>query len=147
MSADLLWTFVRRRIQPLHQRGMNMWMYPMPSYLDCPFSAELDDTEINTWIQGVLAHVADLNFGSVPVPLREGVKNPWVSPLELILVYLCQFLLLNTHAFFLCAGSRVCTQHPVGVTLPEDAARQEANRLHREWLHVWRQRRWAWSAA
>jgi hypothetical protein len=77
-----------------------MWMYPGSSCLDHPFSTELDDTEINTRIQGVLTHGADLNFGSGPVPLREGVKIPWVSLLELILIYLCQFLLLKTRTFF-----------------------------------------------
>jgi hypothetical protein len=30
-----------------------------------------------------------MNFGSGMVPLREGVESPWVSPLELILAYLC----------------------------------------------------------
>jgi hypothetical protein len=48
-------------------------MYPGPSCLDRPFSLELEDTEINTQIRGVLAHGADLNFGSGPIPLREGV--------------------------------------------------------------------------
>jgi hypothetical protein len=30
-----------------------------------------------------------------------------------------------------------------GVTLPEDVARQEVNRIHNEWLQELRQRRWA----
>jgi hypothetical protein len=93
---------------------MTMGMYPEPSCPDRLFSMELDDTEINTRIWGggegrVLAHGADLNIGSDPVPLREGVKSPWVSPLELTLVYLCQFLLLKTRTFFLCARSRART--------------------------------------
>jgi hypothetical protein len=32
--------------------------------------------EINSQIEGVLAHGADQNFGSSLVPLREGVDNP-----------------------------------------------------------------------
>jgi hypothetical protein len=79
-----------------------MWMYLGPSCPDHPFSMELGDTENNTQIWGVHAHGADLKFGSSPVPLREGDESPWVSLLELILVYLCQFLLLRTRAFSLC---------------------------------------------
>jgi hypothetical protein len=76
-----------------------MWMYPGPSYLDHPFSIELDDTEINSRMRGVFAHGADLNFGSGPVPLREGVDSPWVSPLGLAFGYLCQSLFLNVRVF------------------------------------------------
>jgi hypothetical protein len=76
-----------------------MWMYLGPSCPDRPFSAELGDTKISTQIWGVLAHGADLNFGSNPAPLREGVDNPWVSLLEFTFIYLYQFLLLNAHAF------------------------------------------------
>jgi hypothetical protein len=55
---------------------MAMWKYPGPSCPNYPFSGELGDTEINTWILGVLAHWADLNLGSGQIPLREGVDNP-----------------------------------------------------------------------
>jgi hypothetical protein len=78
-----------------------MWMYPGPCCPDHPFSIELDDTEINTWIRGVLAHGADLNLGSSLIHLRERVDNPWVSPLGLSFGCLCQFLLL-TICMFLC---------------------------------------------
>jgi hypothetical protein len=114
IGVDLLQTFVSPRIQPLRQRGMTIWMCPGPSYPDRPFSGELGDMEINSQIREVLAHGANLNFGSSLVPLREGIKSPWVSLLELILVYLCQFLLLKRRAFFLCAGSQVCIQCPMG---------------------------------
>jgi hypothetical protein len=79
-----------------------MWMSPGPCCPDRYFSLELDDMEINSRIQGVLAHGADKNFIFGPVPLREGVDNPWVSLLELNSVCLCQFLLLNAHTF-LCS--------------------------------------------
>jgi hypothetical protein len=36
----------------------------------------LGDAEINTWIRGVLAYGADLNFSSGLAPLREGVDRP-----------------------------------------------------------------------
>jgi hypothetical protein len=39
-----------------------MWIYLGPSCPDLPISTELGDTEINTWIWGVLAHGADLNL-------------------------------------------------------------------------------------
>jgi hypothetical protein len=85
-----------------------------PSCPNRPFSTELGDTEITTQIWGVLAHGVHLNFGSDSILLREGVDRPWVSPLELLLVYLCQFLLLKTHVFYLCIGSQVCTERPTG---------------------------------
>jgi hypothetical protein len=39
------------------------------------------DMETNTRIHGVLAPGAILNLGISPVPLRERVDSPWVSPL------------------------------------------------------------------
>jgi hypothetical protein len=146
MGTDLLQIFVSHHVQLLHQQRMAMWMYPGPSCHNRSFSVKLGDTEINTRIQGVLAHGTDLNFGSNPVPLTEGVKSPWVSPLELILVYLCQFLLLRTHTFFFAQDLGYAHSTPRWVTLPEDVARQEANCVHNEWLRAWRQRRWAWNA-
>jgi hypothetical protein len=50
-------------------------MYPGPNCPVHPFLVELGDTEL-----------ADLKFGSGLIPLREGVKSPWVSPLDLTLV-------------------------------------------------------------
>jgi hypothetical protein len=112
MGMDLLRIFLSHRVQPLRQQEMTIWMYPGPSFPDRPFSAELDGMKVNTWIWGggVLAHGAEQNFGSDPVPLGEGVNNPWVSLLELTSVCLCQFLLLNAYTF-LC------------MILPEDAVR------------------------
>jgi hypothetical protein len=91
-----------------------MWMYPEPSCPDHPISMELGDTKINTQIQGVPPHGADLNFDSGKVPLREGVESPWVSPLKLILIYLYQFLLLKRRAFFLALDLRYARRAPQG---------------------------------
>jgi hypothetical protein len=74
-------------------------MYPGPSCPDRPFSAELDDMEIDPRIWGVLAHGANKKFGIGTVPLSKGVVNPWVSLLELTFVCLCQFQLLNVYSF------------------------------------------------
>jgi hypothetical protein len=105
MGLDLLLTFVSHHVQPLRQREMTTWMYPGPSCPDHPFSIELYDTKINTWRgEGVLAHGANQNIGSGPIPLREGVNIPWVSLLEL--TSLSQFMLLNAYAF-LCRISGV----------------------------------------
>jgi hypothetical protein len=121
-------------------------MYPGPSCLDHPFSFELDDTEGNTRIRRVLAHGADLIFGSSPVPLREVVNSPWVSLLELTFIYLCHFL------FFQC----ICVlmqdlgyarSTPQEVTLPKDAMRRGANRTNNERQQAQRQMRWARSVA
>jgi hypothetical protein len=51
-------------------------MYLGPSCPDRPFSTKFGDTEINVWLQGVLAHGADLNVSSSLIPLREGVDSP-----------------------------------------------------------------------
>jgi hypothetical protein len=61
-------------------------MYPGPSCPDRSFSAELDDTKINAQIHGILVHGANHNSSPSPVPLRDGVANPWVSLLELIFI-------------------------------------------------------------
>jgi hypothetical protein len=41
----------------------------------------------------------------------------------------------------------VCSQHPVGVTIPEDVVRRESNYAYSERLKVRRQRRHAWITA
>jgi hypothetical protein len=124
-----------------------MWMYPGPSYPDRPFSTELGNVEINTRIRGVLAHRADLTFGSGPIPLTKGVDSPWLSPLEFTFIYLYQFLLLNACAFLRrVPGTHAAPREGGGFTLPEDVVRWEANHTHGERLWVRRQRRLAWSA-
>jgi hypothetical protein len=94
-------------------------MYPRSSCLNCSFSEELGNTETNTQIRRVLAHGAILSLGTSPAPLRERVDSPWVSPLGPTFDYMCQFRFLSVFMFLhrvLC----VCSQHPEGVTLPED---------------------------
>jgi hypothetical protein len=49
-GADLLRTFVSRRIQPLNQQEMTLWLYPRLGCPDCSLSTELDETKINTRI-------------------------------------------------------------------------------------------------
>jgi hypothetical protein len=66
---------------------------------DCPFSEELGDTEVNTQVHEVLAHGVDPNLGTSPVPLREGIGNPWVSLLGPSFSYMCQFWFLNICVF------------------------------------------------
>jgi hypothetical protein len=53
-----------------------MWMYPGPSFSNCPIFAELGDTKVNTQVLEVLAHGVVQNLGTGPVPLREGDDNP-----------------------------------------------------------------------
>jgi hypothetical protein len=86
MGVDLLWTFISCHVQLLQQQGMAMWMYLGLGCPDRSFSAELDDTEINAQIQGILVHGANQNSGPSLVPLREGVISPWVSLVKLIFV-------------------------------------------------------------
>jgi hypothetical protein len=79
----------------------------------------------------VLAHGADLNLGSGPVPLREMNDNPWVSLLGLTFGYLCQILFLNV-CMFLCRILSMLVAPCGGITLPKDVVRQEANRVYSE---------------
>jgi hypothetical protein len=60
-----------------------MWMIRDPSCPNCSFSAELDNAKINIGIRRFLALGAHRNSSPSPIPLREGVIIPWVSPLEL----------------------------------------------------------------
>jgi hypothetical protein len=80
------------------------------SCLYCPFSEELDDAEINTWIHMVLTHEVDLNPGASPAPLREGVNYTRVSRLRPVLGYLHEFQFLNA-LMSLCMVSDVLTTH------------------------------------
>jgi hypothetical protein len=82
-GADLLWTFVSRRIQPLQRWAATIWMYLGPSCSDHSFSAELNNVEIETLVQRILTLEAHRNSSPSPIPLREGVASPWVSPLKL----------------------------------------------------------------
>jgi hypothetical protein len=102
-----------------------MWMYPGPSYPDHPFSVELDGTEVNTQIQGIVAHGADPIFGSSPIPLREGVNSPWLSLLELTFICLCQFLFFQRIHVLMQDLGYTCSA-PQELMVPEDAARREA---------------------
>jgi hypothetical protein len=63
-----------------------MWVYPGPSCPNRSFHTELDNAKINTQIRGILVHGAGQNSGPSPIPLMEGVVNPWVSLLKLIFV-------------------------------------------------------------
>jgi hypothetical protein len=94
-GVEILWTFFSHGVQPLHQREVNVWMHPGPSCPNCPFSAELGNTGINTRIRGVLDSRVDPNFGSGPVPLRERVNSLRVSVLGLAFSYLHQSLFPN----------------------------------------------------
>jgi hypothetical protein len=85
-GADLLWTFVSRHIQQLRRWEMTMWMYPWPSCPNHSFPTELDDTEINARICGILVHGANQNPDPNSIPLRGGVVSPWVSLLKLIFI-------------------------------------------------------------
>jgi hypothetical protein len=49
---------------------MTMWMYLGPSCLDRPLSIELDDTEINTQIQGGPCSWGQLEFWLWPSPFK-----------------------------------------------------------------------------
>jgi hypothetical protein len=89
-----------------------MWLYLGLSCPDHPFSEDLGDLKINTQIHKVLDHRADLNPGTAPAPLREGVDNTNVSPLRFIFGSLHNFI--HSSHLCLCAGSRVCSQRDAG---------------------------------
>jgi hypothetical protein len=48
MGVHLLRTFFSHQIQLLYRWVTKMWLYPGPSCLDCSFSEELSEVEINT---------------------------------------------------------------------------------------------------
>jgi hypothetical protein len=52
-----------------------MWRYAGPS---CP---DFADAEVDTWVQRILALGVNLHSRFGPIPLRDGVASPWVSPL------------------------------------------------------------------
>jgi hypothetical protein len=121
-----------------------MWVDLGPSCPDCPFSEELGDTKVNTWVCEAV-----LNLGTGPIPLREGVNNPRVWSLRPSLDYLCQFWFLNVFVFLCRVSGMFAMPHDGGggFTLPEDMVRREVNRVYSKPLQARRQRRWAWSMA
>jgi hypothetical protein len=86
-----------------------MLLYLRPSSPYRPSSEELSDAEINTRIHKVLAHGVDLNPGTGPAPLREGVDSTKVSSLGFIFGSLHNFILSS--CLYPYAGSWVCSQH------------------------------------
>jgi hypothetical protein len=90
---------------------MIMWMYLGSSCPDRPFFEELGDTEIDTQINRVLAHGADLNPRASPTPLREGDNNTWVSLLGPIFGCLCQCRFLNTFMFLRRVSGALTVPH------------------------------------
>jgi hypothetical protein len=58
-----------------------MWRYLGPSCPDRHFSTELADAEVDTWVRRILALEVSRRSDSDPVPLRDGVASPWLSPI------------------------------------------------------------------
>jgi hypothetical protein len=59
-------TFFSRRILPLQQQVIKMWLYLGPSCPRRSFFEEWSDAEISTRIHKVLDHGANLNPGAGP---------------------------------------------------------------------------------
>jgi hypothetical protein len=53
-----------------------MWMYLGPNCLDCSFSTEPINAEIDIWIPRILALGAHRNSGPSLIPIRKGVVIP-----------------------------------------------------------------------
>jgi hypothetical protein len=49
-GMEILRIFFSRRVQSLCRRQVNAQMHMGPIFLDCPFSMELGNMGINTWI-------------------------------------------------------------------------------------------------
>jgi hypothetical protein len=100
-----------------------MLMYLGPTCPDDSFSTELDNAKIGIWIRRILALEAHQNSGPSPIPLREAVIIPWVSPLELASA---RFVPTSTipNVYFVYAHGLGCVHSdPRGVSLPEDVVR------------------------
>jgi hypothetical protein len=107
-----------------------MWLYPGPSCLDRSFSNELSEAKINTRIQNILDHGANLNPGAGPAPLREGVANARVSPLGSVLA-VC-VISYSHHVRDLMQGLRGTCSVLRGVILPVDTVKLEVNHARNE---------------
>jgi hypothetical protein len=112
-----------------------MWLYPRPSCPDRSFSAELDNFEIDIQIQRILTLGAHQNSDPSPIPLREGIVIPWMSPLELAFArFVATSTLPNIYCVYVWGLGCVCS-NPRGVTLLEDVVRWEANHADNERQH------------
>jgi hypothetical protein len=91
-----------------------MWMHPRPSCSNRSISTMLDNAEIYTWVQRILALEAHRNSGPSLIPLGEGVDIRWVIPLELASAQLCQFLPFLLWLLLSCARYWVHAWRPTG---------------------------------
>jgi hypothetical protein len=138
MGTDLLRTFVSHHVQPLRQQEMTMRGIRGHVVLIIPSPQSWTIQRSTLGWGGGPCSWCNQNFGSGPIPLRDGVDNPWVSLLELTSISLCQFLLINTY-IFLSRIFRTRAASQGGVILPEDVVRPEAIRINNELLCEWRQ--------
>jgi hypothetical protein len=88
--------------QPPHSATLvaTIWMYPGPGYSDRIFSVELDNAEIDTQGRRILSLGGHRNSSPSPIPLREGVASPWVSPLNCVNFCLFCYACCNTHFLY-----------------------------------------------
>jgi hypothetical protein len=127
-----------------------MWMHPRPSCSNRSISTMLDNAEIYTWVQRILALEAHRNSGPSLIPLGEGVDIRWVIPLELASAQLCQFLPFLLWLLLSCARYWVHAWRPTGGgggTLSQGFSKVEANQAKNEGRHAQKQRRWPRNAA
>jgi hypothetical protein len=107
-----------------------MWLYPGPSCPDCPFSEELNVTEVDSWVHKVLDLWVNPNSGAGPAVLQEGVANVRVSTLYSILV---AFMILSFHwACGLPRGLEGGRGEPCDVDSPKEKVRREVKRASDE---------------
>jgi hypothetical protein len=102
-----------------------MWLYSGPSFLDRPFFEELGEAEIKTQVYKVLAYGANPNPRAGPSLFREGIGSSRVSPFAFNFGGLRNLIHSPRSCPF--AGSRICSQHAMGVTLSEDDMKKDAN--------------------
>jgi hypothetical protein len=122
-----------------------IWLYPRPSCLNCSFSQELSDAEINTCVLNVLDYGANLNPRVGPTPFREGVASAKVSLFRYVSV--AYEVSYSHHARDLAQGLDGAHIAPWGISLPEDVVKREANRARNKTLRAQKERKKARSAA
>jgi hypothetical protein len=99
------------------------------------------NVENDIQIQRILTLGAHWNSSPSPIPLSEGVIIPWVSPLELTSTRFVPTSTFPNVYWVYAQGLRCVRSDPRGVSLLEDAVRQEANHANNKRQRACKKRR------
>jgi hypothetical protein len=115
-----------------------MWLYPGPTYPDCPYPEELSVAEVDSQAHKVWDLGVNPNPGAGHAPLQGGVANSMVSTLDPVST---AFTILSFNCNCdLAQGLGSGRGYPRDADPPEEVVRREAKRTSDEETRSQRER-------